>query len=93
MKYKLTFDKKILNHFKKMDKHLINMLMIWIGKNLNNTTNPRIHGKPLSYGLNKYWRYRIGDYRLIARIDDKNHQIIVFHFGHRSSVYKKIKID
>ena len=35
------------------------------------------------------WRIRVGDYRVIYEIDDKNHEVIVVHIGHRKFIYKK----
>lgn len=35
-----------------------------------------------------YWRYRIGDYRAIARIVDQKMLIVVIEVGHRREVYR-----
>lgn len=35
-----------------------------------------------------YWRYRIGDYRVIARIEDQKLVIVVITVGHRRQVYR-----
>ena len=39
-------------------------------KKLEECDNPRSLGKPLSNNLSGYWRYRIGNYRIISRIYD-----------------------
>ena len=53
------------------------------------TDNPRLHGKALQgkryAGL---WRYRIGDYRLICRIEKERFVILVLRVGHRRDIYK-----
>ena len=36
----------------------------------------------------EFWRYRIGDYRVIARIDDAAALILVLRIGHRREVYR-----
>jgi len=44
-------------------------------------------GKSLSGDLAGLWRYRIGDYRIIAKIEDQHFTILVVHVGHRKNVY------
>lgn len=71
-----------------MDKHQALLIMEWIQKNLVKCTNPRQHGKGLTANRSVEWRYRIGDYRLIANINDKTITILVLEIGHRKDVYK-----
>ena len=33
------------------------------------------------------WRYRVGDYRIVARIEERHHVVAIVTVGHRSSVY------
>ncbi len=35
----------------------------------------------------EFWRYRIGDYRVLARIGDEQLLVLVVQIGHRSGVY------
>lgn len=37
--------------------------------------------------LKEYWRYRIGNYRIIADIDHHEIKIIIFNTGHRKDIY------
>ena len=52
--------------------------------------NPRGHSnvKILSGELNGYFRYRVGDYRVLYRIDEKERVVLVEKIAHRSEVYK-----
>ena len=34
------------------------------------------------------WRLRVGDYRVVYEIDDKNRLVTVLHVGHRRDVYR-----
>lgn len=54
---------------------------------LADTQNPRAQGEALQ-GKHGYWRYRVGDYRIIAQIRDREWIILVVHLGHRGSVYR-----
>lgn len=46
-------------------------------------------GKPLTGQLSELWRYRVGDYRLIASIEDKEVRILVIRVGHRRDIYRR----
>ena len=71
------FDKE----FKKLDK--------FTQKNLEGCENPRILGKGLTSNRSGQWRYRIGDYRLICIIEDKELIILALTVGHRRDIYEK----
>jgi len=61
-------------------------------KNLENTNNPRIYGKSLKGNLRDYWRYRVGNHRIIAEINDIEVKILIINVGHRKDIYKKFEI-
>ena len=71
-----------------MDKSIQLLIIKWIDKNLNGTENPRQQGKALSANYSGYWRYRIGDYRLVCEIEDDRLIIIALNIGHRREIYK-----
>ena len=76
MKYTVVFSKEALKDLKKLDKHTAAL-------------NPRAHGKGLTANLNGKWRYRVGDYRLLADIQDDKVVIMMLRVGHRSEIYKE----
>ncbi len=49
--------------------------------------NPRDAGKALTGNLRTYWRYRVGDYRVVCDIRDNDLVIVAVIIGHRSEVY------
>jgi len=85
--YQVRFEKRAQKTLKKMDKHQAGIIMAWIKKNLVGTTNPREHGKGLTANRSGEWRYRIGDYRMIAHIDDEAITILILEIGHRRDIY------
>ena len=87
MKYTVTFTKEALKQLKKMDKASAALILGWIRKNLEGCDNPRIHGKGLTANRSGQWRYRVGDYRIIAEIYDDKVVILVLNIGHRRGVY------
>lgn len=50
--------------------------------------HPKQRGKALTGNKAGYWRYRFGDYRVIARIEDHKLVILVIAVGHRRKVYE-----
>lgn len=50
--------------------------------------NPRHIGAPLKSESGKYWKYRVGDYRIVAHIEDAALRVLVLEIGHRREVYR-----
>lgn len=88
MRYTVEYTSKALKSLKKLDKPVLLMIKLWIEKNLIGTTEPRRHGKGLTSNRSGQWRYRVGDYRIIADIEDEKLIILVVEVEHRSRVYK-----
>ena len=87
MKYDVEYSKTAMNTIKKMDSSASKLIRTWIEKNLMNTENPRIKGKALTGDLKGLWRYRVGDYRILAEIQDNKIVILILDIGHRSKIY------
>ena len=87
MKYKVEYLPQALKALEKMDKFTKRIIVEWIEKNLVDCENPRQHGKPLAANRAGQWRYRIGDYRITAKIEDDKLLILVIRIGHRREVY------
>ena len=51
--------------------------------------DPRSLGSALTAELGGLWRWRIGDYRVVARIEDKRITILVVRVAHRREVYRR----
>lgn len=78
-----NFDKS----FRKLDRSVA----ILIKKTLEEITelpHPRLRGKALGGNPAGFWRYRIGDYRVIAEIFDNELIIIALVVEHRSRIYR-----
>ena len=73
--------------FKKLDKQTQRIIKAWIDKNLNGCENPRLHGKGLTANRSGQWRYRVGDYRILAEIRDNEIVLVLIDVGHRSTIY------
>ena len=89
MHHEVVYEKKAIKSLSKLDKGQQRMIMGWITKNLVQTDNPRQQGKALKGELKEYWRYRVGNYRLLVAIDDDAIKIILIQIGHRKDIYSK----
>ncbi|MBO4298064.1 MAG: type II toxin-antitoxin system RelE/ParE family toxin [Clostridia bacterium] len=85
--YHVDYAKKVIRELQKLDPSTARLIYSWIGKNLEGCDNPRAHGKALSANLAGLWRYRVGNFRLIAEIQDDRLVILMIEIGHRSEIY------
>ena len=87
MGYDVLYSDNARKNLKKIDRFQAQIIISWIEKNLIGCYDPRLHGKPLEYGIKGLWRYRVGNYRIIADIQDNLVRIEIFRAGHRREVY------
>ncbi len=87
MNYRVELTDLALKQLKKMDKHTASLILGWIRKNLEGCSDPRQHGKGLTANRSGQWRYRVGNYRILAEIEDEKITILVLAIGHRSEIY------
>ncbi len=87
MRYRLEIGENVANKLDKLGTNASRIILKWVKKNIIETDNPRLHGKALTGDLKGLWRYRIGDYRLLADINDFELVIIAIDIGHRREIY------
>lgn len=86
--YRLIYSKDFQKIFKKLDSSVQKLVASYIKHNLENTDNPRNHGKALVGDKKGLWKYRIGIYRLIVEIQDDILVILLLTFGHKRNAHK-----
>ena len=87
-KFSVEYDDKAKKNLQKLDAPVRKRIRAWVEKNLEGCENPRLRGKPLEGKLNNYWRYRVGDYRLIADIQDEKIIILIVNVDKRGEIYR-----
>lgn len=87
MKFKVEFTDRAVKDLKKLDRYTAAMILGWVRKNLENCENPRAHGKGPTANRSGQWRYRVGDYRLLAEIEEDKIRILILNVGHRREIY------
>ena len=85
--YSVEFTAKAKKQLSKIDKTTAKLITSWLLKNLQGCENPRLHGKGLTSNRSGQWRYRVGDYRLSADIQDDKIIILILDVGHRRERY------
>lgn len=86
-RYTVEYTPRAIKELQKLDKYTRQMIYSWIGKNLEGCTDPRQHGKGLTANRSGQWRYRVGDYRIIADIQEDKIVILILTIGHRREIY------
>lgn len=87
MIYQILTTEKFDKSIRKLDKQTQKIIKAWIDKNLVGCENPRIHGKGFTANRSGHWRYRVGDYRILADIQDDKLILIFVDVGHRRQIY------
>ena len=83
---KIVYSRDARRQMKRLDKTVQRRIKRYMA-NVASLVNPRARGKGLSGNLSEYWSYRVGDYRIVCRIQDNILQIEVVKVGHRRDVY------
>ena len=80
----LIYSDLALKQLKKMDKPVSKRIVDYMD-DVARLENPRERGKMLVGNLLGFWRYRVGDYRVLCKIRDQELIISVVDVGHRKS--------
>ena len=83
---RVVFSDKAEKQFLRLDKAVQTQIKRFVLK-LQELKDPRERGKRLVGNFSGFWRYRVGDYRILCRIQDDALEILVVDVGHRRNVY------
>lgn len=86
MAWKVEFDPAAVKQLAKLDKPVQRRIIAFLESRA--AANPREHGAGMTGPLTGYWKYRIGDYRAVADLQDGRLVILVVVVGHRREVYR-----
>lgn len=88
MSWKIKWDTRVEKELKQLDKPNRNKILSYMENKVAVLKNPRALGKGLQYERFGLWRYRVGDYRIICRINTEEIEILVVRVGHRKEIYQ-----
>ena len=87
--WKIELAESAVRQLKKLDPPVARRITTFLRQRVATARNPRSLGEPLKGAeFGEFWKYRVGDYRLIAQIDDQQVRILVVRLGHRREVYR-----
>jgi mRNA interferase RelE/StbE len=76
-------------NLRKLDRQIANRILDFLQNRLAKLDDPRSIGEALRGSkLGELWRYRVGDYRVIANIQDHTLRVVVVRIGNRKEVYR-----
>ena len=89
MAWEIEIDRDALKDLKKLNPQIAKRIITFLFDRLAKLENPRSIGEAL-HGpkLGEFWKYRVGDYRVISRIEDDIITVVVVAIGNRREVYR-----
>ena len=87
MAWKIEIDERALKELKKLGHESQRQIIRYLRERVAEAENPRAFGKALVGNFAGLWRYRVGEYRIICQIKDKEILILVLRVAHRKDVY------
>ena len=89
MAWKIELSPLAQKNLDQLDPQIARRILKFLHERLAPLDNPRSIGEALKGScLNNFWKYRVGDYRLISSIEDGALQILVVRIGNRREVYR-----
>lgn len=87
MTYAVEWSTRAEKQLTKLDGPVASALVRFMNERVHRATDPRSIGKQLK--ASNFWRYRVGDYRILCRIEDDRLVVLVVELGHRREVYRR----
>ena len=89
MAWKVELDPAPQRTLAKLDPQVARRILAFLHGRVANLDDPRSIGEALTGSkLGIYWKYRVGDFRIVAEIEDKVLRITVIKIGNRREVYR-----
>ena len=89
MAWAIEYGKDAEKEIAKLDRQMAQRIIKFMGNRVAKLENPRSIGEALTGStLGDYWKYRVGDYRIIAEIQDEKLIVQVVRVGNRREVYR-----
>jgi mRNA interferase RelE/StbE len=87
--WRIEFDDSAKKELAKLDKQVARRITTFLRERVAVLDNPRAIGEALKGSrLGDFWKYRVGDYRIISMIEDNAVRILIVKIGNRRDVYR-----
>ena len=88
MDWKIEYSPDAIRQLNKLDQPIRRKLFRYLEEHIQGCKNPRHFGAALVANLSGFWRYRVGDYRIICEIQEEKVIVLVLTIGHRREIYR-----
>ena len=89
MVWQIEYDLAVRKTVEKLDRQTRDRIRDFLQNRIAGLDDPRQNGKALKgSSLGNFWRYRVGDYRIICDIQDHRLVVLVIEIGHRREIYR-----
>jgi len=85
--WRVEFDLNAARELRKLGRPAQAEILRYLRERIATADDPRRFGKALTKDLKGLWRYRVGDYRIVAHIEDHRFIVLVLTVGHRREMY------
>ena len=85
--WRVEFDAAAAHELRRLGHQPQRLILTYLRTRIATAEDPRRFGRPLTGDLKGLWRYRVGDYRIVARIEAHRLVVLVVTVGHRREVY------
>ena len=87
MSWEYRVSERALKELRKLGPDISRRILAYLDERISGANDPRQFGRALRGELGEYWRYRLGDYRILCKIEDEVLIILVVKVGHRRDIY------
>ena len=89
MAWKVELDEAAEHELDKLDPQVARRILSFLFDRVAKLDDPRSIGESLKGSkLGAFWKYRVGDYRIVASIEDGALRVLVGRVGNRREVYR-----
>jgi mRNA interferase RelE/StbE len=87
--WQIEFDESAKKELATLDRQVARRLIDFLKNRVLNLRDPRSVGQALRGStLGEFWKYRVGDFRIIASIQDDRMIVLVLRVGNRGDIYQ-----
>jgi mRNA interferase RelE/StbE len=86
--WEIVFDAKAEKELGRLSSTNRQRILRFLNERVATSENPRSLGDALAGPLSGYWKYRVGDYRVVATINGQAVTVYVVRIGNRRVVYR-----
>lgn len=85
--WQIEFKPRAAKELRKLDPKQAKQILAWLRIRLDSGADPRLFAEQLTGNFKEFWRFRIGDFRVVFQPQEQKLLIMVVRVAHRREVY------